>query len=254
MLRTHETLLKQSLSGRLAKQKLIESVSAVLQKERRTKQLRLCGVADALSRDPGIVLMLCSGSLLVGCACASTSHEWAWTGATGLALVAISLFNAALVARERHLTSVELIIRIEQWLSRVAQQSVLFRGHSSSSEPRPGSISVMRDGVWVQMHRNLLVQGDVVRLHTGEAAPAACVPALQSWLGGLAAGESCGPPTGVSFDELLAASAERGASFFVLAEDVAATRAAVILASPRRQVRTPLEEELPCCPADLLTC
>lgn len=254
-LEQHHRLLALSLSQRQAKQTLVDSVALQLQRERRrhTKQRRTWELLVALA-DPGtlyatlsgVVVLICAGPACVEHHRYGEENEWGIAhGWAGILLLCIGILNAWILARERHLTSIELVRRVEVWLSRVAQQNSLFRGVTRTASSR--TCMVMRDGVWIALHPNLLVHGDVIALRLGDVTPAAATTAFPDANGdhySIAGGSVFAPIVGV--DSTVGTS-----TIFVLQEDVAATCVLALfgrqtgLSSPRRErYQTPLSKQI----------
>ena len=247
-------LLAISLTQRHAKQVFLDSVSLQLQRERRrhTRSQRAWGFLLALS-DPGALyaglagglLLLCAGG--TGCEAPSAFSAGVGSGWLGALLLALGVANGCIVARERHLASIESIRRVELWLSRVAQQNSLFRGSIRTASSH--TLHVMRDGMWLSLHPNLLVHGDVILLRPGDATPGAVASALPV-AGGTPRSVAAGNvymPSSTSPSEPNGGSA----GVFILQEDVAAMCVAALfgrqtaLSSSRQQRNpTPLAKQI----------
>ncbi|KAL1530908.1 hypothetical protein AB1Y20_001799 [Prymnesium parvum] len=247
-------LLALSLTQRQAKQTLLDSVSLQLQRERRrhTKRRRTWRLLLAYT-EPSALCASLSGALLLLCAAGcggpfAADGPTTWNvapGPVGVVLLVLGFVNAWISAREAHLASIESLRAVELWLSRVALQNSLFRGLTRTSSSRV--FQVMRDGAWISLHRNLLVQGDVIMLQHGDAAPAAATSALPQPNGerySLAAGAIFAPPASP-------VGGHAAGSAFVLHDDVAATivaalfgRQTAISSSRRPRNPTPLSKQV----------
>lgn len=216
----HLELLRLSLSQRQAKRRLIDGFAERLQLERRPLIL-----GELLFRilEPDTAATVALGLLLVLLGVAGLDSLW--TAALGGALLALGLFNAWVTSREARLAAGELKSRMQAWLRAISRDHHLHRGASDG----PAAVSVMRDGVWLRLHRNLCVEGDVLKLRAGERAPGNCwQPPHLTALGGvtgqtLAAGEVFvpAPLPVVGRGAAPSSLADDVRSTFVLAETIA---------------------------------
>jgi hypothetical protein len=161
----HLELLRLSLSQRQAKRRLIDGFAERLQLERRPLIL-----GEQLFRilEPDTVATVGLGLLLVLLGVAGLDSLW--SAALGGALLSLGLFKAWVTSREARLAAGELKSRMQEWLRAISRDHHLHRGAADG----PSAVSVMRDGVWLRLHRNLCVEGDVLKRRAGERAPGNC--------------------------------------------------------------------------------
>jgi hypothetical protein len=155
----------------------------------------------------------------------------AQSAALGCGLLLLAMLNAWVTAREEHREATELISRARGWLNQISQHQT-FQSRSTAAKASPHAVGVLRDGVWVRLHPNLLVEGDVLWLRPGDTAPGRCRELLPSSApaGGrvhvtLEAEEAFVPLEGGHAHD---------ASAFLLAEDVASRRMTTALRRPPR--------------------
>ena len=168
--------------------------------------------------EPGALLTVLSGVVLLACSATGCDPmQSAQSAAFGCGLLLLAMLNAWVTAREEHREATELISRARGWLNQVSQHQT-FQSRSTAAQASPHAVGVLRDGVWVRLHPNLLVEGDVLWLRPGDTAPGRCRELLPSSApaGGrvpvtLEAGEAFVPHT-------------HDASAFLLGEDVASRR------------------------------
>lgn len=158
-------LLRLSLSQRQAKRRLMDGVTERLQHERSPRIL-----GELLFRiiEPDTAAAAALGALLVIAAAARLASLW--DAALGGVLLTLALGNAWITSRESRLSAGELPARMHAWLRLISRDHHIHRGAVDG----PATVSVMRDGVWLRLHRNLCVEGDVIKLRAGEAAPGRC--------------------------------------------------------------------------------
>ena len=224
-------LLKISLSQRHAKQKLLDGVAEQLQLE--SRRLTLLPVRTLLAfAEPGALLTVLSGVVLLACSATGCDPmQSAQSAALGCGLLLLAMLNAWVTAREEHREATELISRARGWLNQVSQHQT-FQSRSTAAKASPHAVGVLRDGVWVRLHPNLLVEGDVLWLRPGDTAPGRCRELLPS-----------SAPAGVRVHVTLEAEEAfvplegqhtHDASAFLLAEDVASRRMTTALRRPPR--------------------
>ena len=224
-------LLKISLSQRHAKQKLLDGVAEQLQLE--SRRILATPVRTLLAfAEPGALLTVLSGVVLLACSATGCDPmQSARSAALGCGLLLLALLNAWVIAREEHREATELISRARGWLNQVSQHQT-FQSRSTAAKASPHAVGVLRDGVWVRLHPNLLVEGDVLWLRPGDTAPGRCRELLPS-----------SAPAGVRVHVTLEAEEAfvplegrhtHDASAFLLAEDVASRRMTIALRRPPR--------------------
>lgn len=169
-------LLRLSLSQRQAKRRLIDGVAERLQLERRPLILgellfRLLEPDTAAAAALGVLLLVV----------AVTGLALPWDGLLGGLLLALAVANAWISSRESRLAAGELKSRLQVWLRLISRDHHIHRAAADG----PATVALMRDGVWLRLHRNLCVEGDLIKLSAGEEAPGACAqrPHLTSLCG-----------------------------------------------------------------------